>query len=66
MKIYEGYDGTDGIKMIHQVPIHYIITDWDMPQINGLEFTKQAKQIMKERYDIEIKVLLVTSNLPKS
>lgn len=37
-------DGTDGIKKVHESPPDLIISDWNMPKMDGLEFLKWLRR----------------------
>ena len=36
-------DGSEAIKMLQQAPPSFVITDWDMPVLNGAEFCRMVR-----------------------
>lgn len=42
--IEEASDGKTALDVLAQKKIDFIISDWNMPGINGLEFLKQVRQ----------------------
>lgn len=43
--IYTAFSGAEGIKMIKNRNFHLIISDYRMPEMNGVEFLKKARDI---------------------
>lgn len=43
--IIEGVDGRDALSKLNGQKIHLIISDVNMPNMNGIEFVKAAKQL---------------------
>ncbi|HSI96480.1 MAG: response regulator [Methylophilaceae bacterium] len=43
--IIEGVDGKDALSKLNGQKIHLIISDVNMPNMNGIEFVKAAKQL---------------------
>lgn len=43
--VIEGVDGKDGLSKLNGQKIHLIISDVNMPNMNGIEFVKAAKQL---------------------
>lgn len=43
--VIEGVDGKDGLAKLDGQKIHLIISDVNMPNMNGIEFVKAAKQL---------------------
>lgn len=43
MNIEEASDGKTALDVLEQKKIDFIISDWNMPGINGLEFLKQVR-----------------------
>jgi two-component system chemotaxis response regulator CheY len=41
--IIEAEDGIDGLNKMKDSKPEFIITDWNMPNMNGLEFTKAVR-----------------------
>ena len=56
--IIEAEDGKDALAKLHIEQVDFIITDWNMPNMNGLEFTKtiRASQEFKD-----LPILMVTT-----
>jgi len=56
--IIEAEDGKDALAKLHIEHVDFIITDWNMPNMNGLEFTKtiRASQEFKD-----LPILMVTT-----
>ena len=57
-QIVEAEDGKDALAKLHIENVDFIITDWNMPNMNGLELTKtiRASQQFKD-----IPILMVTT-----
>ena len=36
-------DGSEALEMLQQDPPHFVITDWDMPVLNGAEFCRMVR-----------------------
>ncbi len=51
-------DGLEALAILNQEKIDFIISDWDMPEMNGLEFLKKVR--MNESL-LEIPFLMVTA-----
>lgn len=43
--VIEGMDGKDALTKLNGQKIHLIISDVNMPNMNGIEFVKAAKQL---------------------
>ena len=56
--IIEAEDGLQGLKKLENNNVTFIISDWNMPNMNGLEFLKTVRQ--DSRYS-HIPVLMVTA-----
>lgn len=41
--VVEGENGVEGIDQLKQGGVEFIITDWNMPEMNGLEFVKAVR-----------------------
>ncbi len=56
--IIEAEDGKDALAKLHIEQVDFVITDWNMPNMNGLEFTKtiRASQEFKD-----LPILMVTT-----
>lgn len=41
--VVEGKDGQEGITRLEEGGVEFIITDWNMPEMNGLEFVQKVR-----------------------
>ncbi len=41
--VEEAEDGVEALAVLGNNPIEFIITDWNMPKMNGLDFIKRVK-----------------------
>lgn len=48
--VVEASDGTDALKKIAAQKVHMIITDFNMPNMNGLELIRTLKSDSKHRF----------------
>lgn len=44
-KVVEACDGKAGLDVLRTTPVDLIISDVNMPNMNGIEFTRHARQI---------------------
>lgn len=58
--VIEARDGRDALSKLNGNKIHLIISDVNMPNMNGIEFVKQAKQL--PAYKFTPVVMLTTEN----
>lgn len=56
--VVQASDGSDAFEMVLQGGIDFVITDWNMHQVSGLELTKQ---IRASNYS-NMPILMVTAN----
>jgi len=56
--IIEAEDGKDAITKLYVDKIDFIITDWNMPNMSGLEFTKAVRG---DEQFTELPILMVTT-----
>jgi two-component system chemotaxis sensor kinase CheA len=56
-KVYTAVDGMDALNMLHRNPCHLLISDIEMPRMNGLELVSRLRK--NPRY-IDFPVILVT------
>jgi two-component system chemotaxis response regulator CheY len=42
-EILEAEDGQDGLAKLQANPVDFVITDWNMPNMSGLELTKAIR-----------------------
>jgi two-component system chemotaxis response regulator CheY len=59
----EADDGLSALKLLQQQPYDFVITDWSMPNLNGIDLLKQIRADQKLK---NIPVLLVSSELNHS
>lgn len=45
MSFFKAANGIDALKIIDKNPPDLIITDWDMPQMDGIDFCKQVHKV---------------------
>lgn len=48
--VIEGVDGKDALTKLNGQKVHLIISDVNMPNMNGIEFVKAAKQIAEYKF----------------
>ena len=56
----EGENGKSGLEKLGQGGVEMIITDWNMPEMDGLEFVKTVRG-----QNAAIPILMVTTNAAK-
>lgn len=61
-QVFEAEDGVAGLAVLKSQPIDLIITDVNMPNMGGLEFTRQARTL--PQYTATPIILLTTENDP--
>jgi two-component system chemotaxis response regulator CheY len=49
----------DALKRLETEPIDFVITDWYMPEMNGLEFVRMLREDDKTR---DVPIVIVTGN----
>jgi len=42
-RVIEATDGLDGLTKLNAQPVHMIITDVNMPRMNGIDFVREAR-----------------------
>ncbi len=57
-EIIEAEDGKDALAKLHVEKVDFIITDWNMPNMNGLEFTKAVRSNPSLK---DLPILMVTT-----
>lgn len=55
---YEASHGKEALQQLKEYPINFVITDWNMPEMNGLEFVTELRS--KEEY-ASLPVLMITT-----
>lgn len=58
--VVEGENGKNGLEKLGQGGVEMIITDWNMPEMDGLEFVKTVRA-----QNAGIPILMVTTNAAK-
>lgn len=56
--VVEAEDGADAVAKLDTNPIRFVITDWNMPNLNGLELTQYIRQ--HPRYG-HLPILMITT-----
>ena len=56
--IFEAEDGTKALQVLETEQIDFVITDWNMPQMSGLDLLKAIRASEDKK---EIPVLMVTA-----
>ncbi|WP_047050032.1 response regulator [Vibrio mexicanus] len=59
-KVLEAKDGVDGLAKLDGCKVHLIISDVNMPNMNGIDFVKEVKTLAKYRFTPII--MLTTEN----
>ncbi|MEZ8823222.1 response regulator [Vibrio amylolyticus] len=59
-EVIEAKDGVDGLSKLNGSKVHLIISDVNMPNMNGIDFVKQVKTLDKYRFTPII--MLTTEN----
>lgn len=57
--IVEAANGREGIDRLTDGPVDLVITDWNMPEMNGIEFIRSLRASEGTR---QLPVLMVTTN----
>ena len=55
----EAGNGREGLERLAAAPVDLIITDWNMPEMNGIDFVRQLRTTTNGRV---VPVLMVTTN----
>lgn len=61
-EIVEAGNGREGIDKLNEGPVDMIITDWNMPEMNGIEFIRTLRAMEGKQ---QLPVLMVTTNATK-
>lgn len=61
-EILEASNGREGIDRLAGSPVDMIITDWNMPELSGIEF---IRAIRTQEATSQVPVLMVTTNAAK-
>ena len=58
-QIVEASNGREGLERLATSDVDFIITDWNMPYMNGIEFIRTVRTIAKSK---DTPVLMVTTH----
>jgi two-component system chemotaxis response regulator CheY len=58
----EAANGREGVERIASGGVDVVITDWNMPEMSGIEFIRQLRATQSTR---DLPVLMVTTNAAK-
>jgi two-component system, chemotaxis family, chemotaxis protein CheY len=61
-EVLEAGNGREGIDRLHDAEVDMVITDWHMPEMNGIEFIRALRGLDKTK---DTPVLMVTTNAAK-
>jgi two-component system chemotaxis response regulator CheY len=61
-EIVEASNGREGIDRLNVADVDMVITDWNMPEMNGIEFIRALRGLDKMK---ETPILMVTTNAAK-
>ncbi len=56
--VVEAEDGSDAVAKLDANPIEFVITDWNMPNLNGLELTQYIRQHPRHGH---LPILMITT-----
>ena len=56
--VVEAEDGQKALETLHTTPCDFVITDWNMPNMNGLDLTKSIRS--HSQYG-ELPILMITT-----
>jgi len=57
-EVIEASNGVEGLKQLGSHSVDLIITDVNMPQMDGIEFTRQARAVLRGR---SVPILILTT-----
>lgn len=60
--VVDGSNGREGLERMAAAPVDLVITDWNMPEMSGIEFIRSIRGHDKFK---SIPVLMVTTNAAK-
>jgi two-component system chemotaxis response regulator CheY len=58
-EFHEAANGREGVDRLATTPVDMIITDWNMPEMSGIDFVKAVRSNDNTK---ELPVLMVTTN----
>jgi len=62
--IFEASDGAEGFEVYERMAPDLIVTDWDMPYMDGVEMTRRIRWAMDSR-DPDIPIVMMSSRTEK-
>jgi len=57
-EVEEAEDGVQALATLGNTPIDFIVTDWNMPKMSGLDFIKRVKSNQEYKH---VPILMVTT-----
>lgn len=61
-EVVEAKNGHEALEMLHNHPIQFVISDWQMPEMDGLELCRQIRNAGFENY---IYIVMITARVEK-
>ncbi|UUO08375.1 response regulator [Blastopirellula sp. J2-11] len=58
-RVWSASNGAEALRVLEAQNINLVVTDWEMPQVNGLEFCREVRRRQSDHY---IYVILLTSH----
>ena len=58
-EFHEAANGREGVDRLAATPVDMVITDWNMPEMSGIEFIRTVRSVESFK---ELPVLMVTTN----
>ncbi len=59
-KVIEAIDGKDALRFFDGQPIDLLITDYNMPRLNGVELAKEVRELPQYKY---IPIIVLTTEM---
>ena len=56
--VVEASNGKDALVKLSSNPVEFVITDWNMPEMNGLDFTKAVRA---DAAIADLQILMITT-----
>lgn len=58
-RVWSAGNGAEALRVLEAQQINLVVTDWEMPQLNGLEFCREIRRRQSDHY---VYVILLTSH----
>ncbi|MFI4874451.1 MAG: HD-GYP domain-containing protein [Blastopirellula sp. JB062] len=58
-RVWSAQDGAEALRVLEAQNINLVVTDWEMPRLNGLEFCREVRRRHSDQY---VYVILLTSH----